>query len=52
MQERILRHAFDLYGTDALNHKQLREVLTTMGMDIESDEEIAEALSAAGRPGR
>jgi len=25
-QERILRHAFDLYGTDALNHKQLREV--------------------------
>ena len=50
-QERILKHAFDLHATDALNHKQLREVLTTMGTDVESEDELKDILAGIGKPG-
>lgn len=50
-QERILQHAFDLHATDALNHDQIREVLATLGMDVDTAEEMAEVMEAAGKPG-
>jgi Ca2+-binding EF-hand superfamily protein len=50
-QERILQHAFDLHSTDALNHEQIREVLSTLGQDIETAEEMQEVLEASGKPG-
>jgi len=50
-QERILQHAFDLHSTDALNHEQIREVLRTLGTDVETAEEMQEIMEAAGKPG-